>query len=456
MEHFNAEKVKTIMDSIEAKFDEFGKTLSETNVLVESLVQNGGESAIQGFVGEDLFSIWDNNATTFDTFKANFQNWYEVVQVISANNAAFAVEATATYRDLGSTLDGMEEARKKYASGETTLDDLTTGTTYEGFIPTQNDSEVWTSYEQAAAAGFPNIRTAHEFSRGGDDKEKYGTYQNYLKAMYDKYVGNGNEGEGSASPELLSPETPAPTDGGNGISSTPVTIGRGSVVKLGNGNYNYYGTTKGGKNIYTDSNQDLYYEDENGNAVNITRSQYVGGTNTQTVNFNVKDIGASYNVHGENVPIVLSVDGEYVGYGATANSNINTSIVYENSNVAPNVVTTIAPGEGNDSAYRVGATNMNVDRTTDAIVVPTQSSEFMNAINNHQDIKITANSTLKYDPSGILNTSTLTNGQENVYLRYDEGTELYYIANADGSYSTTSTGYDPSVFTNGDSYIKFN
>lgn len=46
------------------------------------------------------------------------------------------------------------------------------------------DGNVWKSYADAEAAGFSNIRTPHEFLRGGDDKVKYGTYQNYLAAMY--------------------------------------------------------------------------------------------------------------------------------------------------------------------------------------------------------------------------------------------------------------------------------
>ena len=47
----------------------------------------------------------------------------------------------------------------------------------------------WTSYQDAADAGYSNIRTRTEFARGGDDKTKYGTYQAYLDAMYQKYRG---------------------------------------------------------------------------------------------------------------------------------------------------------------------------------------------------------------------------------------------------------------------------
>lgn len=47
----------------------------------------------------------------------------------------------------------------------------------------------WTSYADAAAAGYSNIRTVSEFARGGADKNKYGSYQNYLDAMYKQYGG---------------------------------------------------------------------------------------------------------------------------------------------------------------------------------------------------------------------------------------------------------------------------
>lgn len=404
-EKFNVGLVKTRMTEIEGLFDDFGATLSEVNILVESLVQNGDYSAIQGFVGTDLFSIWDNNASTFDTFKKNFQNWTEVVQIISANNAQFVVEAAATYRDTGKSLDGVEAARQTYSNGDISFNDLKESSSFNGYAsePKKDDND-------------PTIIEDKTDDASLNDK---------------------------------------PTDNDYSASTTSKTITRGDVVSLGNGNYNYYGTTKGGKNIYTDSNQDLYYEDENGNAVNITRSQYMGGTNTQTVNFNVKDIGSSSDVHGYSNPIVLSVDGEYVGYGATTGSNINTSIVYENSDVAPNVVSSVQ-GDTTGTTYRVGATNMNVSESSDNIVIPRQESEFISAVQNGQDIKLTPDATLKYDPSGLWNTETLTNGGNNVYLRYDQGTQKYYIADENGTYSTSSTGYSPDVLTNGDSSLKFN
>ena len=36
-----------------------------------------------------------------------------------------------------------------------------------------------------------SIRTRSEFGRGGTDKEKYGTYENYIEGMLDKWLGSG-------------------------------------------------------------------------------------------------------------------------------------------------------------------------------------------------------------------------------------------------------------------------
>lgn len=48
----------------------------------------------------------------------------------------------------------------------------------------------WNSYQDAADAGYANIRTRSEFGRGNNpDKQQYGTYDAYLDAMYQKYVG---------------------------------------------------------------------------------------------------------------------------------------------------------------------------------------------------------------------------------------------------------------------------
>lgn len=54
---------------------------------------------------------------------------------------------------------------------------------------TKQPKDRWTSYSDAVSDGYANIRTQREFARGGSDKTKYENYQNYLDAMYEKYIG---------------------------------------------------------------------------------------------------------------------------------------------------------------------------------------------------------------------------------------------------------------------------
>ena len=59
-------------------------------------------------------------------------------------------------------------------------------------------SKRWSSYQDAADAGYSNIATATEWVRRkntpGSEMSKYATYQDYLDAMYDKYVGDFDSG----------------------------------------------------------------------------------------------------------------------------------------------------------------------------------------------------------------------------------------------------------------------
>ncbi len=90
----------------------------------------------------------------------------------------------------------------------------------------------WKSYSDAAAAGFSNIRTQSEFARGGSDKQKYGTYQAYLDAMYEKYVGGGGGGSGGTGTTTPKPSVtyyspPTKRDGfleGTGIDIGGITL----------------------------------------------------------------------------------------------------------------------------------------------------------------------------------------------------------------------------------------
>ncbi len=111
-EKFSVINVRNKMNNIENYFSDFSDTLSEINAFVQANVNASLGSSAFGDLGGKLLAIWDHNASTFNDFHENFDNWAQVVAIIGANNNQFAVDALATYRDNAGTLGGVKEARE--------------------------------------------------------------------------------------------------------------------------------------------------------------------------------------------------------------------------------------------------------------------------------------------------------------------------------------------------------
>lgn len=171
-ETFSVGEITAKIGVLQGRIEEFTKTIQEMNDLVEDLVQVNENSAVFGEFGDNLKKLWNANKSEVNEFVANFELWKETVTVISATNNNFAVDAANIYSNNSGTLTGQA---------------LANGTLSAQQRLASSSFNSWHSYEEAAQAGFSNIRTSREFSRGGQDKEVYGTYDNYLKAMYDKY-----------------------------------------------------------------------------------------------------------------------------------------------------------------------------------------------------------------------------------------------------------------------------
>ena len=281
----------------------------------------------------------------------------------------------------------------------------------------------WSSYQDAAADGYSNIMTESEFARakssGGGRADGYDTYQDYLDAMYKKYQGSprpnpspSGSGSGSGSGGCGSPGTS--TQSAPSVSAT-----RGDTVKVDDKAYVYWGTTSGGVNIYKDpSNNYMYYDNGDGNMV-ATNSLFDG-----------------FVINGMNVnnEVVYPVD-------------VSNSVNYIDGNDAP-----FEPvASGGDSAYSTythNSSNYDFAANSTSITSSDNSAKFTQAVRNHENICVDANIKVKADPWGIWNTATLSDGRSKTYLVYDKGTGMYYVADANGSYSTNSTGYNPEDLIN--------
>lgn len=96
--------------------------------------------------------------------------------------------------------------------------------------PEPTSKNRWTSYQDAADAGFSNILGASGSERGRATQQ-YGSYQNYLDAMYYKYMGKNPEGVTTIPQKITSSSTTSstpkltnPTKRG-GLDGTGIDIG---------------------------------------------------------------------------------------------------------------------------------------------------------------------------------------------------------------------------------------
>lgn len=129
---------------------------SDTSNVLSAMVGGAPKNGVLAEIGDQIY--------VYRTGLSNGDGWVKVNHHVAGFNT--------TSKDFYETYDklvGRQPTAQPRSSTET--------------------SDRWTSYEDASAAGYPNIRTKSEFARGGSDKTKYGTYQAYLDAMYDKYVG---------------------------------------------------------------------------------------------------------------------------------------------------------------------------------------------------------------------------------------------------------------------------
>ncbi len=174
---FNGNEVINKINEIKKQIEDFAETIGEVNELVDDLMQNGELSAVNGSLGARLYSTWDENKANVKEFQQNFENWVAVISLVTATNEEFVVDATNVYLDKNNRVGTTSKTREVVEEGEMSASERLSNTSFR----------TWRSYDEAVKAGCTNLKTSREFARGGEDLEKYKTYDNYLKAMFDKY-----------------------------------------------------------------------------------------------------------------------------------------------------------------------------------------------------------------------------------------------------------------------------
>lgn len=109
-EVFNAGELKTKAANLDTAFGEFAKVLGEANTYVNAEVNASDNKCVFGpGYGTKLLKLWNDNASTFGDFEANFQKWAQAIAVISNKNSDTDLNIRAIYGDRGDTLSAFNE-----------------------------------------------------------------------------------------------------------------------------------------------------------------------------------------------------------------------------------------------------------------------------------------------------------------------------------------------------------
>lgn len=270
-EAIKIDEVKTHVSNLEGYFDEFSKLMTGINEYMADRINVGPESAVFGEAGRHLWAIWDENASTFGDFYANFDTWSKMVTIIMANGLEFTEETINTYKSKGSNLDGIQEKReKKFLESSVEgvnasrgkqhvyydengnkvsvcIDDETGNPYYKTVYNADGTSTIYRYDKDGNMSVKGSDGTIKYYSADGKDlAERPETFKESGLPYSDEELLElqaGNENDGDVPPETDSgSENPIDT-------SSPVTVSSGQEVKV-NGKNVYFLTRDSSGNRY--------------------------------------------------------------------------------------------------------------------------------------------------------------------------------------------------------------
>ena len=131
-ESFNAEKVKTKMDTVNANFLEFGASSSDLTKIIGTHIGGGSspdEAAVYGNLGNLLANNWAEISTTLEEFQNNFDKWSRAVSLIMATNSEFQADVSQIY-ETGFDTTSVKNTMAAYKAGEVTAASVIASTNF--------------------------------------------------------------------------------------------------------------------------------------------------------------------------------------------------------------------------------------------------------------------------------------------------------------------------------------
>lgn len=198
---FDKDTITSVLEDLTKKKDEYLETLktnyaSSKGTLKQLIEIDKTEyGGALGFSDNDLIALAQSYNAQLEEVNSQFNNIIE--GIFNGLNANAMGDPGNFWKDISAWAWnwGYYGEKGAYSEQQQILEMIKS---YLGNVDDKKDDVpkytssidgVWKSYQDAANAGYSNIRTPSEFSRNdNNDKKKYGTYEAYLEGMYKKYI----------------------------------------------------------------------------------------------------------------------------------------------------------------------------------------------------------------------------------------------------------------------------
>ena len=425
-ESIDIESVQARVSKLNERFDKMSQALDEINDFINDHMNVGPEnSAVFGDAGRKIRANWNENASTFGDFRANFDSWTKLISIVQANTDNFTREAMATYLkgnvSTGATLDGVQESREKIFMDTATY----TGTRHGGSGDDAYDEKIYTYYDEngnkVSIYKDENEKVTEKHTIGDNgktterifyDKDGNMSIINYDSEgkqtrveFYDKNgvkLKDGNPGTFNEDGTLIR------NSENEAVYDDDYFIQRGDACVVHDQNVKFFGRD-GSYNYYMDENG-MIYVDEGGQLVSLE-------TTEDTFNIGYLKDGSSW-------------------YGAVSSNATNAS----DMGMPPS--STIEPTNAAYDKYGMSEFVNYGNPTADNVTTPSNNSTFKEAVENHASV-IKVNNDIESPGWDIFTPDIKTDSTGSVTLVFDERAGQYYTLNPDGTYNRDMYGYSP-------------
>lgn len=435
--------VKTHISNLEGYFEEFSNLMKGINEFMADRIDVGPESAVFGEAGKHLWTIWDENASTFGDFYANFDTWSKMVAIIMANGLEFTEETVSLYRSKGSNLAGIQEKREKKFL-ETSAEGVNASRGKEHVYYDENGNKISVCIDDETGKPYyktvynaDGTSTIYRYDKDGnmsvvgpDGNVKY--YSADGKELLERpetfresglpysdeellALQAGNENDGDVPPETDSgSENPIDT-------SSPVTVSSGQEVKVNGKNVYFLMRDSSGNRYFTastDSNAQVMILDESGELVPYSSDAYGGIVSREAfVKRNKNNLEYSWRETYNGSPI------PYESVGTNVDSSFTASVSHPDQTFIIN-------------DYDKLTANPAYLKTTNFAAISNGSEKLPEVI------YVAPGETIRWDPTDFLDLKDIKieGGSDGRYLVLDPSTNTYYTLNSDGTYFADGGG----------------